>query len=118
MRHYYSVHCNSPNFFVKCDINSCPATYRRYHSFYKHVVRNHAAEYDAEKEQMNDPNIDAVLQECDEDIQPVYCDVLSGNNIEVNGDEYIESSEGCESSFDWNSDENEIENLQPNAKVR
>lgn len=38
MSHYYSAHSNGPNFWLKCGVNDCPATFRRYHSFYKHVV--------------------------------------------------------------------------------
>ena len=46
MGHYFAVHNNEPNFFVQCNIKGCPATFRRYHSFYKHVSRNHRSEYD------------------------------------------------------------------------
>ena len=47
MNHYYSVHSNEVNFFVRCGVDDCPATFRRYHSFYKHVRRNHRLEYEA-----------------------------------------------------------------------
>lgn len=47
MNHYYSVHSNDVNFFIRCGIDDCPATFRRYDSFYKHVRRNHRAEYEA-----------------------------------------------------------------------
>ena len=46
MGHYYAVHSNEPNFLVKCGVKGCPATFQRYHSFYKHVSRNHRREYD------------------------------------------------------------------------
>ena len=45
MAHYFSAHSKDLNFFVKCGVNNCPATFRRYHSFYKHVARNHKEEY-------------------------------------------------------------------------
>lgn len=45
MSHYFSAHSKELNFFVKCGVNDCPATFRRYHSFYKHVAKNHKDEY-------------------------------------------------------------------------
>ena len=45
MSHYFSAHSKELNFFVKCGVNDCPGTFRRYHSFYKHVARNHKDEY-------------------------------------------------------------------------
>lgn len=57
MGHYYTALSNSPNFFVKCEVNGCPATYRRYHSFYKHAVRNHGQEYDDRNQTTTCPNV-------------------------------------------------------------
>lgn len=33
MAHYFSAHSKELNFFVKCGVNNCPASFRRYHSF-------------------------------------------------------------------------------------
>ena len=45
MSHYFLVHSKELNFFVKCGVNDCPATLRRYHSFYKHMAKNRKDEY-------------------------------------------------------------------------
>ena len=45
MSHYFSAHSEELNFFVKCGVNDCPATFRQYHSFYKHMAKNHKDEY-------------------------------------------------------------------------
>ena len=45
MGHYYSMHRSQCNFFVTCGVNGCPATFRKYHSFYKHIVPKHRGEY-------------------------------------------------------------------------
>lgn len=50
MNHIYTVHSNKINFFVRCGVNNCPATFQRYHSFYKHVKKKHDKEYEGAKE--------------------------------------------------------------------
>ncbi|XP_028415149.1 uncharacterized protein LOC114538196 [Dendronephthya gigantea] len=50
MGHYFAVHSNEPNFLVKCGVDNCPAIFRRYHSFYKHVSNNHRQVYDSNTE--------------------------------------------------------------------
>lgn len=44
--HYYTVHGNQAKLFVRCGVNDCPATFTRYHSFYKHVRKKHRNEYE------------------------------------------------------------------------
>ena len=46
MTHIYQSHSHGRNFFVTCGIDGCPATYQRYHSFYKHVKSLHSHLYD------------------------------------------------------------------------
>ena len=54
MNHYYTVHSNEVNFSVRCGINECPATFKRYHSFYKHIRKKHHHEYESKvKEDVN-----------------------------------------------------------------
>lgn len=54
MNHYYSVHSNNPNFSVRCGVDDCPARFRKYHSFYKHVVRKHNDKYNIRFEDILD----------------------------------------------------------------
>ena len=54
MNHYYTVHSNEVNFSVRWGINECPATFKRYHSFYKHIRKKHHHEYEGKlKEDVN-----------------------------------------------------------------
>jgi hypothetical protein len=46
MNHYYTVHSNEVNFSIRCGVDDCPATFQRYHSFYKHVKKKHRRAYD------------------------------------------------------------------------
>lgn len=46
LRHYNNIHANEPNFRVVCGIDKCPATFRVFNSFYKHVLRYHKESYD------------------------------------------------------------------------
>ena len=67
MGHYFSAHSKDLNFFVKCGVNDCPATFRRYHSFYKHVARNHKEEYQSD---FGGPG--EILRENNDTITPVF----------------------------------------------
>ena len=108
MGHYYSTHSNSPNFFVKCGVNCCPATYRRYHSFYKHVVRNHSQEYDNRKE--------ITVCESIDDSQSVNGNQgQSDSRTEPEQSNYSSDTESADSLSDDNGNsenEEENENLQ------
>ena len=41
LKHVGCVHAHEPNFHIICGINECPRTYKNYHSFRKHLTRNH-----------------------------------------------------------------------------
>ena len=41
LKYYNIIHSNEPNFNVTCGVGGCPATFAKYNSFYKHVVRKH-----------------------------------------------------------------------------
>ncbi|CAB4011233.1 Hypothetical predicted protein [Paramuricea clavata] len=40
-----TVHCNEPNFSLICGVGGCPATFTKYNSFYKHVLKKHRQPY-------------------------------------------------------------------------
>ena len=67
MTHYFSAHSKEINFLVKCGVNDCPATFRRYHSFYKHVARNHREEYKGNIESRDDVQ-ENIIQDATEDL--------------------------------------------------
>ena len=46
LNHYFIVHRNEPNFQLTCNVDGCPATFKKYNSFYKHVHKQHRAIYD------------------------------------------------------------------------
>ena len=41
IRHIGRVHCHDPAFHVHCGIESCPRTYRNFHSYKKHMYLKH-----------------------------------------------------------------------------
>ena len=45
MNHYNVTHANELNFNVKCNVSGCPLVFRRYNSYYRHVVRHHTNVY-------------------------------------------------------------------------
>lgn len=63
LSHINRSHSQDPSFHVVCSINGCPTTFRKYNSFYRHVIRNHPAEYNYDPRQ-NNPR-----QNADEDDQ-------------------------------------------------
>lgn len=42
MRHIYSEHSQAPNFRIECSVDECKETYRKYNSFYRHVMKHHS----------------------------------------------------------------------------
>ena len=74
MNHYFSVH--ALNFNVQCGINDCPAKFKLYHSFYKHVISKHRAEYDQKLELRvptihSAPPLPGILENSDSDSESV-----------------------------------------------
>jgi hypothetical protein len=45
LNHCFVIHRNEPNFQVACNVDGCPAVFKKYNSFYKHVSK-HQAVYD------------------------------------------------------------------------
>ena len=78
MNHYYTVHSNEVNFSVRCGVNDCPATFQRYHSFYKHVKRRHKNEYEV----VSSKELDKSHQTCE--------------NVECSSSDYLPSASSCE----------------------
>ncbi|XP_028416857.1 uncharacterized protein LOC114541068 [Dendronephthya gigantea] len=117
MGHYYTVHSNSPNFFVRCHVNGCPATYRRYHSFYKHVVRNHSQEYDALNEATVCQSLNGSLCQSISRTEPVHSN-SDDENFNMNDNEGVSSDTGStDSLLDYSEDsENENECGNPLAE--
>ena len=37
LNHYFILHRNETNFRVTCNVDGCPAMFKKYNSFYKHV---------------------------------------------------------------------------------
>ena len=48
LNHCFVVHRNEPNFQVACNVDGCPAVFKKYNSFYKHVCKQHRAVYDTQ----------------------------------------------------------------------
>lgn len=102
MAHYFSAHSKELNFFVKCGVNDCPATFRRYHSFYKHVARNHKEEY---KGIIGGPG------SIHENIVDVVEDLPVNLGVDTDGsdlDTYESTSEGTDSDSSYGSSDQEI----------
>ena len=48
LNHCFVVRRNEPNFQVACNVDGCPAVFKKYNSFYKHVCKQHRAVYDTQ----------------------------------------------------------------------
>ena len=47
---YFIVHRDKPNFQVTFNVDGCPATLKKYNSFYKHVHKQHRVIYDQQRQ--------------------------------------------------------------------
>eukprot|EP00111_Clytia_hemisphaerica_P003426 TCONS_00009790-protein len=45
MNHINLVHSNQLNFSIKCNVGGCPSIFKRYNSYYRHVIRHHNEVY-------------------------------------------------------------------------
>ena len=98
MNHYYSVHSSNPNFFVRCGVDDCPATFTRYHSFYKHVVRKHNEKYEKRLEEILDPPSEPP-EDMDEDVNDQIHDNGSDQDIPESISYGIDSDSDSAESF-------------------
>ena len=98
MNHYYSVHSSNPIFFVRCGVDDCPATFTRYHSFYKPVVRKHKEKYEKRLEEILVPPSEPA-EDMDEDINDQIDDNGSDHDIPESMSNAIDSDSDSAESF-------------------
>lgn len=106
MAHYFSAHSKDLNFFVKCGVNNCPATFRRYHSFYKHVARNHKEEYQTDiggpgdilRNNHDTIIINAEIQHADQDLPVNLHQNIDQFDLATSDSSRDETDSSCDSS--------------------
>ena len=113
MSHYFSAHSKELNFFVKCGVNDCPATFRRYHSFYKHVARNHKDEYKGNIESRNDIH-ENIIHDVNEDL--IFNVGPDTDECDLDRNEST-SSEGTISDSSCGSSDQEYDAFNVNSEV-
>ena len=48
--HLRHVHSHDPNFFVMCEVDGCPSTFRKFTALYSHVYRKHRSMLELKKQ--------------------------------------------------------------------
>uniref|UniRef100_A0A7M5UEN5 C2H2-type domain-containing protein n=1 Tax=Clytia hemisphaerica TaxID=252671 RepID=A0A7M5UEN5_9CNID len=111
MNHYNVVHANELNFNVKCNVSGCPLVFRRYNSYYKHVVRNHTSVYNLPSDNTpgNENFLNNIESEQNDHEEEIGVDGEEENIVEE--EIYDNAEEGDEpDSFDSSSnDEDELD---------
>ena len=87
LNHIHVSHAGSPNFQVACMVDGCPRIYRRYHSFYKHVITIHRDTYEAAAGRGDGQEIPAagtqVVERIDEIATDANPEAVEENNVSM-----------------------------------
>ena len=98
LNHYNVVHCNEPNFNVICGVGGCPATFAKYNSFYKHVVRKHQDSYSERNRCEPQPKKTCVLAEDQKSVQSTSASAMEEeqNQTHFNTGSSSNNSDKCD----------------------